>query len=288
VPRARRRAFEQTLQETLVRTPEAAVVLAGLLPKVDGSLVAPVVLSLAADRSPETLALLAGLLGRTPSADPLLLAQIAEQGRALAGAADLVVLARVRPYLCGTDRHEVILAVQAAEALQDSAAVRQLIALLSHADPAVGAAAEAALTALVQKRCRGAEGWERWYETELAWWSEEAPRVQGELEALDPVQASAALRELAQHRLYRQECAQAVARVLSRPEPDLVLAACSVLAQLKSERALPELLQALEQGEETLAKAALAALRSVTGLDLPADAALWRAALGAESLSHSR
>lgn len=288
VPRARRLAFEETLAQSLRRAPEGAAVLAGLLPRIDPSLAAPVVRLLAADRSPETLALLANLLGRTEGSDTLLLAEIAGQGRALAGVADESVLARVRPYLAGTDRYGLILAVQAVAALEDTASVGKLIALLSHDDPSVGAAAETALTALVQKHCRGAEAWERWHEAELAWWSEEGPRVLGELEATEPAVAIAALRALAEHRLYRQECAQAIAGVLWRPEPDLVLAACSALGDLKSARALPELLQLLEHGDEPLARAAASALRAVTGLALPADAALWREALGPERLSQPR
>jgi hypothetical protein len=289
VPRARRLAFEQALRAIAARAPESRFALAGLLGGFDGALVGPAVRALAAERSAESLALLADLLGRVEGADGLLLAELAGLGVELGRPADERVARQVRGLLGDCDRHVAVLAVQAAAALQDTAAIGELIGLLSHADPALRAAAEAALVQLARKHYRGGpEAWERWYQGELAWWSDEAPRALDELGARDPARAVAALRELAQHRLHREESAEAVADVLARPERDLVVVACSILGHLGSPRAVPELLDALERDDPRVVDAAARALRAITGLDLPAEADAWDAAVGPESVSASR
>jgi hypothetical protein len=79
-----------------------------------------------------------------------------------------------------------------------------------------------------------------------------------------------------------------VAAVLGRTETDLVVVACSILGYLGSPRGVPELLHALEKDDPRAVAAAGGALRAITGLDLPADAGAWSAALGPESLSWPR
>jgi len=289
VPRARRIAFEQALLAVVRRAPEGRYVLADLLPSLDGSLVGPAVRALALERTPETLELFSGLLGRVEGADGLLLAELADVGRSLGRPADERVSVPVRALLAAGDRHVAVLAAQAAAALQDTRAIGDLIALLSHAEPAVRAAAEEALVLLARKHYRGGpEAWERWYRDELDWWVAEAPRVMARLSADDPALAVAAVRELAQHRLNRDESAEAVAAILWRPEQDLVVVACSTLGYYGSPRALPGLLQALERHEKQVVDAAATALRAITGLDLPPDPDAWRAALDPETLSEAR
>jgi hypothetical protein len=51
---------------------------------------------------------------------------------------------------------------------------------------------------------------------------------------------------------------------------------------------VPQLLDALERDDPRVVDAAAAALRAITGLDLPPEADAWSAALGPESLSASR
>ncbi len=279
LPRARREAFRNALLDMVARDPELRWSLAERLARTPTGLLSGAIHALASNPDGQTLELLSGVLGQVAAADSLLLREVvrlAEQRPSLAGTGS----ARLRDYL-GSPSHSVaILAIQAAAALGDRAVFGELINLLGHAHAAVRDAAQAALVRLTRKRYRGgADVWERWYEAESAWWSRESPGAFAALESRDPARALLGMRALAEHTLHPAECAEGIARLLTRSEPDLVLAACSALASLQSRQPIEELLSLLEHHDPRLVRAACGALERITGERQPAEPALWRAAL---------
>lgn len=120
------------------------------------------------------------------------------------------------------------------------------------------------------------ERWRAWHEAENAWFEQEAPRVFSELASDEDERVLEAAREVARHRLYRDELAQAVEGLLDHASPAVRLCACSVLQGLGSSVALPALTAALADEDEAVARSAWSTLRHLTGLELPFDEALWR------------
>jgi hypothetical protein len=279
LPRARREAFRSALLDMVARDSELRWSLAERLAKTPMGLLSGAIHALASNPDGQTLELLSGALGQVAAADSLLLREIvrvAEQRPSIESSAS----ARLRDYLRSPSNSVAILALQATAALGDRAAIGDLIGLLGHAHPAVRDAAQEALVRLTRKRYRGrADVWERWYDAELAWWVRESPGAFAALESRDPARALLGMRALAEHTLHPAECAEGIARLLTRSEPDLVLAACSALASLQSRQAIEALLALLEHPDPRLVQAAEGALERITGGRLPAVPVLGRAAL---------
>lgn len=121
----------------------------------------------------------------------------------------------------------------------------------------------------------GVERWVAWHEAEQRWFEEDAPDVLADLASEDDARVLAAVRELASHRLHRDELAEALAELLGHGTPSVRLCACSALQSLGSPLALPALVRALGDEDEAVARAAWSTLRRMTGLELPLDEALW-------------
>jgi HEAT repeat protein len=169
-------------------------------------------------------------------------------------------------------------AAQALGKIRDPQATPALIALLADEDGAARRAAQWALRETTgEKRITTAAEWHGWLEAESAWWREEG---QGWLAALDPAESTRlteAMRELLAHPFGRDQTADALAGALAELDPAAQLVACDTLARLGSRRAVPALIELLFEPGEELRNAVWAALRALTGEDLPAEPQLWEA-----------
>jgi len=159
-------------------------------------------------------------------------------------------------------------------------AVPGWIALLEHRSPGVRDAAHRALEHLSGLALGTEPGrWARWYEAETAWLAESADEAYAELASPETERVLAAVREITSHRLARDERAGALAALLEHDDPSLRLAGCRALAGTGSTAVLADLVEVLEDDADEVRTAARAALFALTGLDLPGEAELWRAAL---------
>lgn len=151
---------------------------------------------------------------------------------------------------------------------------------LSDADDTVRAAAHWALRWIaVDDLGTEAGPWTAWFDAQLAWYEAELPRLHRAIEIRVPEQSIRAARTLAERPWFRHTSSREVATLCSAEDPNLVRQACVVLRELKSPAAVPFLLDALASAEEGSRDALRGTLVAITGRDLPADTAKWRAAL---------
>jgi hypothetical protein len=117
--------------------------------------------------------------------------------------------------------------------------------------------------------------WRRWYAEEKAWQLEQRDRVFEELRSPSRSRATAAIKEIARHRLDRHELAADLADQLFWLPTDLWPLTCHVLGQLGSPRAAPVLVEVLLEEDSSLAEASRSALRRITGQDRGLDSQAW-------------
>jgi hypothetical protein len=122
------------------------------------------------------------------------------------------------------------------------------------------------------------EGWARWHQTELAWMVREKPDAFRRLRSNEPAEVSAALRAIGTHPLARDELRAALPDLLANRWPAVRILACRSLAELRARESVEKLVWTLEDREGDVSRAAHAALRTITGLDLALDPAAWQAA----------
>jgi len=118
--------------------------------------------------------------------------------------------------------------------------------------------------------------WQAWLETERAWLEREAPAVLADLGSDDDARVLAALRTISSRRLQRDDLAASVVDMLVHGNAAVRAAACATLGALGSGVATEALIDCLEDEDDAVLQAAWSALRQLTGLELPADADLWR------------
>lgn len=260
-----RRAFERALARTMARDGRALRRARELYEAAPASLLLPVIRAVGATGTEAGLLALGDLLDALPEADGLVLCEMARLGARLPHPLDESLLAAVRGHLAWSDV-DLHHAVLASGALEDYEAIPLLIELLQRDDPALGERAGTALAAIrgVSARLEPHE-WQRWYESELAWWADERGRHEAALRAGDPALAAEAMRSFALHRLRRHELARRLAFGLAREEPELVALCCGALAQLGSPTVAGELEACLEHQDERVRAAARAALGAIGG-----------------------
>jgi HEAT repeat protein len=100
-----------------------------------------------------------------------------------------------------------------------------------------------------------------------------------ELQSEVPGVVLAAVTESLRHPLHRHLVADSIGPLLVHPDPSVARATCVAIGRLGSNRAVPWLLAALRQHDPELREYAAAALRRLTGLDLPPQHARWSRAL---------
>lgn len=237
--------------------------------------------SVGRSRQAAALDQLAGVLGRDPDLDGLVLTQMGRLG----GLADPLeawdVCYTVRGFLDDPRpgvRREAIVTLGK---LRDGEATGRLLELL---DDEQAGLRKSALWAL--KEITGIDlgedppRWRAWYREELDWWEQDYPGVVDVLRHGSPEEIGPAVATLTLKRLFRNRIADDLKQLLSHEAPELRVRACVALRELGSHVPVVDLTAALNDPDEKVRAAALDALRAITGLDLPADHDRWVEALG--------
>lgn len=221
---------------------------------------------------PRALEALASTLGFRADLDRELLAEIAPLAARAPKPLDEEVLRPIEDALEEDDVRVLRAAALALGHAEHSGALQALIRLLEHENRGVSTAAEWALEKITGLRFRAdAQRWRAWLRAEQAWLERAGPRLGVELHAPSPALAIHALGELSSHRWPRHELALEALAGLEHASPLVRRLACTVLARLGSSAAAPGLVRALEDEDETVARAARQAL-DILGL-LPDDSA---------------
>jgi hypothetical protein len=269
--------LERSLAAGLARDPACAVELGARIDELPPELLPAVARGIGCRLRPAGVPLLERLLGRSVELDQIVLAELAGADPRHRQELREQLAARLGAYLAHA---EVRLRMQAALSLgrlHDFASVPRLIAMLDEQ----GAPAQAALHAL-QLLSGGstrveAGNWREWHRAESAWLEDVLPLIEPEVRAVNPRRPAAALRELERHAHLRDEIAPLVITALDHADPAVVTRACGLAARGGCDAALAALVRLLEQGDEGVRPAAHEALRSISGLDGPLDAAWWQA-----------
>ncbi len=215
---------------------------------------------------------------------PIVASQVTRVGRSLDPKANADVIDRLRGLLQSGDPNVQRSVALALGELRDERSIPMLIDLLEGSDSGLAQNACWALQhATGLQFPASAERWRQWYADERSWFAREERGMLRDLESRDPAKVSTALREISRRRTERDALAVEVIAVLQRAEPSLRAQACETLAALGSSVALSALLDRLESDIPFCSQSALRALCAITGLDLPNDAAAWRAALDPEA-----
>jgi hypothetical protein len=214
------------------------------------------------------------------------LAQVRRVGPS--GDADLddAMRVRIRPYLDPESPSLCRAAIPALVALSDSDSLGPLIELLEHESRGLRQDAHWALRQLTGLELSASpETWGRWYQAEQAWLIRERPRTFQRLRSNEAGVAAAALREVLEHPLARQELCEALPDLLRNRVPAIRAMACEWLADLEVASAVPKLVWALDDRDRDVSRAAWQALRHLTALDLPLESDVWREELGEQVLA---
>ncbi len=224
----------------------------------------------------ESLSFLAKLLYQSAEGDLCVLREIERCARECGAEADSWSLASVRGMLVREESDLRRTAAAALGSLHDVDSAPDLIELLGDGDVRVAQTARSALLGMAGfDHGPEQEPWRVWLTEEEEWWSDQATLCVERLAGGDPAEAHKALRTALVHPLWRHELAEAIGPLLRRMERPVGIAACTVLERLGSPRAVPHLVELLVLEDPELTAAACAALRLLTGLELPPDPIAW-------------
>jgi len=268
-------AAQAAFGRILARDSSALEAVGDLYGRVHDAVRAPLVRGLAR-AGPASMDVLAALLGRQPDVDGLVLMELGRLSARGAGLADELLRSRVRDRLRAANPVHVRQAITIVGNLRDGAAIDTLVDLLRTESGDVRPRAHEALRAITGLRMKPEyEVWYAWWRAESEWLASSAPDLFVDLHAADPAVVVAALLEIGQHRAHREILAREVTAVLARPEPELASMAASLLGRLAVRRSIPDLREGLASNEPAVRESCVAALRRLTGKDLPADPAAW-------------
>lgn len=278
LPRPVREAFGQALRSLLDRRPDATDVVFQLYREANPSLLPSLLGALDAAESPEHLEAVAQLLGAVPAFDLYLLAELASASKGIHYVPSKALAEQVRMYLSHPDSRLVLEAISAVKHLGDRHSVPVLIQCLDRGK-SVRVGAAAALAAITGQHLEPTkDAWSLWYDTTLAWWRGEAPKLMGMASRADAGQASRAIQKLSMARMYRHELVAPLERSLQRPEVEIVVLSSAALGHLGSMNAVAPLVKQLEKPSEDIRRAAYLALRRPTGENHGDDPVAWRSA----------
>lgn len=230
--------------------------------------------------TPKRLEILVGLLRQRPGADGLVLNRVHGLALKLGPVLHDLELEVLRRFLESDVAFERIGAAQSLGALEDRGALTGLVALLRDTDPSVRNAAHDALRHVSAMTIGPSpERWQGWLTREETWWRERGAAELGRLRGVDRAEALAILRDAAQHRLYRDEVANAAAPLLHGDDPTLVRIALATLESVRARGVELDVVELLEHPSSTVRAQAGAFLRAVTGRVLPPDPMAWRQVL---------
>ena len=272
-----RAAFTEAFERFLLRNPGEVKSIRSGFRRAHASFLAPMITTLGHEPGFERLRLLTELLEIEPGVDSLLLVEIGRMGAVLPHPLGEQTRAAVRAQLSSHEEQILIEASMAIAALEDTDAVKSLIALLDHPSRNVSSAALTSLRALGGRDFGiQSDRWLAWYRAELIWWEREAQLQFNSIRTGQGSEASRIILELSKKRLFRHQLTKPLASGLDRKENDLVVLTCATLGHLGSSTAIPLLVECLERPDQSVQSAAWRALRRITGLELGPDPELWR------------
>jgi len=279
-------ALESAVTALLRREPSACVVLRRVALDAPPGVRRSLATALGGLGGPRALEELAALLAYDPALDPTVLAQLARVARPLPKPADPTVVLQVRRCLTSEDPQVVAMAAECLGALEDVESVELLLGYLDHDAACVRGSVHRALKTIAgvelpPQRAR----WEPWIAEEQAWFAQHAPAAVEQLASRNRMTLFGALSEIGMHRLHRRDMALEVVVLLERASADERSLACQTLGQLGSGAAVPFLMPLLDDESPPVRAAAWAALRAITGSDLPAEGTAWAAWAAGESSS---
>jgi hypothetical protein len=274
------RAFERAAQALLARDTKTWDVLRSIVANVPLALAARLLAAAGACDTPLALQSLGLFLDHDAELDAATLSHVARLCVRFPDAIQPNYAERLCSFLGSPDAPVREQAALVVGRLEHEASTGKLIVLQFDEAPGVRANACWALQRISGLSYRaGDRRWQEWYDAETTWWVSKAPEVFDELGSRNRATLVAAVHELSRHRLARKELVSVIADLTYEADPELVALACKSLGSLGSRTAIPVLLEVLEQPEDLAREAAGAALSRITGLEVPADAEAWSAAL---------
>lgn len=268
--------FQLALRGILEREPAVPHAIEERFAELHPGLVAPIVRTVSGLRSRAALECLTNLLGVVEEADGLLLLEVGRLAGQVPPPFHRTTRDAVRRNLHKGDVETLLRTADVIGKLEDREALPLLIGLLDHRVAGVGKEANEALK-LMTRQDLGADRqrWEEWYGKTMRWWHEDAPKMLDDLRHGKPGDASAALLELSRQRVFRHDLVEPVTAVLGRKEHELVLLACAVLGHLGSWKAIPVLVERLDDPDPKVQAEAMRALQRITG-KMHRDVGPWK------------
>jgi hypothetical protein len=280
-------AFRQSVAQIAARDPRAFEQLVSLRRLAPAPLLIELVRAMGESENPRALLFLSEVAYWHEDLLQEVLSQVSALGPSGDEAIDSGMRVRVRGHLDPEQSGLCRAALTALAALQDREAIGAIIPLLASEKDGLKQNAHWALRELTSLRLAPEpEVWSRWHQAELYWMIREKPREFQRLNLAEPREVADALREILGHPLAREELAAAVPELLKSPWPALRTLACNTLADLRSKAAVERLVWALEDPDAGVMRAAHAALRRLTGFDLPLDPVAWQEATESGPLAH--
>jgi HEAT repeat protein len=273
-------AIENACVELVGRNPRIARRLASSMQDSPPGLAQIEARALTRARAATALPALLASLGRDSALDLCILQQLEKIGDRCDPLAAPDALKRLHAMLESPDHDVQRAALVAAARMGDTESVPLMLSRLTSADTLTQTSARWSLETLSgEKRGLDPAAWIEWWSHEKTWAEEELPNLSYELQIRDAEKVKLSIDAGLTHRAHRHAVASAIKPMLEAQDPAAQRLACGVLAQIGSPRALPWLIEKLESESEDVRNAAWNGLRTITKLDVPADAAAWRLAL---------
>lgn len=261
-------AFGRALTRFLERKPETAARVPSLYRDADRRFLHPILEALGRTETPEALRALSQMLGIVPAADALVFGELSDLGQRLPHPVEEPVRRRVRGYLESNSKDLRVEAILACESLGDTDAVVLLFDHLQDPSEDVRRLARRSLESITgQEYAYETDKWRKWFQRIGEWKELRMPDAARTISSGAPELARTAILECSKHRYLRHELTPIVAMGLVRGEQDVVIAACAALGHLGSPASVPDLLFTLDRADPSIRRAALLALRRVTGED---------------------
>lgn len=276
LPRAARESYRDVLSKFVERDASTTARVQRRFARRHPSLFVPTIEALGRVHRKEVLETLVELLGVVPSVDTFVLREIASTAEELRAPFDDRLLVTVRDYLQCDDAGQVALAARAAGRLGDLQAVPMLIETLDREPTARPAATEALERLSALRLDVDSQAWRYWYEGELRWWTRSGSRNLDVLRSSNSSAILVALRDLSEHRIFRERSVGQILPLLRHCDPGVVEMAAATLGNLGAHEAVPELQTCIEHWDPGVQRTGCAALAQLTGLALPQEPDIWR------------
>ena len=272
--------LERAAQSILERDVHAARKLRGPLFESPGEIGNTLIRALAASEHAQALDLLIAFLGLQRSLDATILQELPHLIERSPSTLERDVAWSIADFLIDDDLSIRRAAARAAGATLRHELAEPLVELLQDPARAVRESAHWSLQELANLRLPADYGrWRRWLDEETSWFESAG---QGALDALQSIRDAdvvSAVSELAAHPLRRLELAAEIERVLDHENAGVRRLACQALCQFGIAQQPLLLVDRLDDEDEQVARAAYAALRAASGLDLKPSPDAWRDAL---------